>query len=221
MAIWKNRRPLISSPAPTERRSFIKKIFAFAAGGAVVAAANPRTASAGLDPFIGEIALVPYNFPPRGWAFCDGQIMSIAQNTALFSLLGTTYGGNGQTTFALPDLRGRVPMHVGGGQGPGLSPYSLGQMGGVEAVTLLTTQMPAHGHAVNASSANGTSDDPSNAIMGKNASGVPQYSAAAPNAVMAAAAIAPAGGNQPHENRPPYTGLNYIIALEGIFPSRN
>jgi microcystin-dependent protein len=221
MAIWKNRRPVVSSPAPTERRSFIKKIFAFAAGGAVVAASTPRTAAADGDPFIGEIALVPYNFPPRGWAFCDGQIMSIAQNTALFSLLGTTYGGNGQTTFALPDLRGRVPIHVGGGQGPGLSAYVLGEVGGAESVTLLMAQMPAHGHAVNASTANGTSDNPNNAIMAKNASGVPQYGMAAPNAIMAPAAIAPAGGNQPHENRPPFTGLNYIIALEGIFPSRN
>lgn len=222
MAIWKNRRPVVPAPEPAERRSFIKRILAFAAGGAVVAAATPRTASAGIDPFIGEIALIPYNFAPQGWAFCDGQLLSIAQNTALFSLLGTTYGGNGQTTFALPDLRGRVPLHTGGsGAGPGLSSYNLGEQGGVEAITLLASQMPSHNHLVNASSANGTSDSPASAVMGKNASGVPQYSGAAPNATMAAAAIAAAGGGQPHENRPPYLGLNYVIALQGIFPSRN
>ncbi len=230
MAIWKHRRPVISAPgttvptpdttANTERRGFIKRVFAFAAGGAVVAAANPRTAAADGDPFLGEIALVPYNFAPRGWAFCDGQILSIAQNTALFSLLGTTYGGNGQTTFALPDLRGRVPMHCGGGPGPGLSTYNLGQTGGVENVTLLASQMPAHNHALNANSANGTSDSPVNALPGKNASGVPQFSAAS-NAAMAAGAIGLTGGNQPHENLQPYLGLNYVIALQGIFPSRN
>jgi microcystin-dependent protein len=222
MAIWKNRRAIVTTAAPAERRSFMKKIFAFAAGGAVVAATNPRTAMAGDTPFIGEIALVAFNFEPRGWAFCNGQLMSIAQNTALFSLLGTQFGGNGQTTFGLPDLRGRVPMHYGGGSaGPGLSPYQMGEMGGVENVTLLATQMPAHNHLMNANMANGTSDSPNNAVMAKNASGVPQYTAAAPNTAMAAAAIAPAGGNQPHENRPPYLGLNYVIALQGIFPTRN
>jgi len=235
MAIWKNRRPVVRATEPTavptpepivapatERRSFIKRILAFAGVGAVVAAVNPRTASADGDPWIGEIALVPYNFAPRGWAFCDGQLLPINQNTALFSLLGTQFGGNGQTTFALPDLRGRVPLHVGGsGAGPGLSAYSVGEMGGVENITLIASQMPTHNHLVNASSANGTSDSPSNNIMGKNASGVPQYGTGAPNAAMAAGAIANTGGNQPHENRPPFLGLNYIIALEGIFPSRN
>lgn len=222
MPIWKNRRPVAAAPDTTiERRSFIKRIFAFAAGGAVVAAATPRVASAGLDPFLGEIALVPYNFAPQGWAFCDGQLLAISQNTALFSLLGTQFGGDGRTTFALPDLRGRVPMHVGGGPGPGLSPYAIGEMGGVEGVTLLATQMPSHNHGLNANSANGTSDSPVNGIMGRNASGVPQYSGGAPNATMAAAAIAATGGNQPHENRPPFLGLNYIIAMQGIFPSRS
>lgn len=228
MPLWKNRRPIAvapdsaaAAPDPTERRSFIKRVLAFAAGGAVVAAANPRVAKADGDPFIGEIALVPFNFEPMGWAFCNGQILPIAQNQALFALLGTTFGGNGTTTFALPDLRGRVPLHSGLSVGPGLSPYALGQNGGVEAVALLASQMPAHNHALNADSANGTSDTPANAIMGKNASGVPQYSGAAPTTAMAAAAIAPAGGNQPHENRPPYLALNYIISLFGIFPPRS
>jgi microcystin-dependent protein len=221
MAIWKNRRPVVSAPEPTERRSFIKRLLAFTAGGAVVAAATPRTALAGADAFIGEISLVAFTFAPRGWAFCDGQLLPIAQNTALFALLGTTYGGNGQTTFALPDLRGRVPLHAGGGTGPGLSTYNLGESAGVENVTLLAGQMPAHNHLMNASSANGTSDSPANGIMGKNASGVPQYGTGAPNATMAAGAIGAAGSNQPHENRPPYLGLNFVICLEGIFPSRN
>ena len=228
MPLWKNRRPIAVAPdsvaaAPdtTERRSFIKRVLAFVAGGVVVAAATPRVAKADGDPFLGEIALVPYTFAPKGWAFCDGQILSIAQNTALFALLGTTFGGNGQTTFALPDLRGRAPLHVGGSQGPGLSAYFLGQSGGVEGVTLLASQMPTHSHGVNADGGNGTSDSPSNAIMGKNASGVPQYSGNAPTTTMAAAAIANAGGSQPHENRPPFLAMNYIIAMQGIFPSQN
>lgn len=221
MAFWNRRSAVVAAPANAERRGFIKRMFAFAAAGAVVAAATPRTALADGDPWIGEIALVPFNFAPRGWAFCDGQILSIAQNTALFALLGTTYGGNGQTTFALPDLRGRVPMHAGGGSGPGLSAYTLGEQGGVENVVLIQGQMPVHNHLENVSSANGTSDSPSNAILARNASGVPQYGTGAPNAAMAAGAIANAGGGQPHENRPPFLGLNYIIALEGIFPSRN
>jgi len=220
MPIWKNRRPNAAAPNSTERRGFLKRMLAFVAGGAVVAAARPNVAKADGDPFLGEIALVPYNFEPRGWAFCDGQLLAISQNTALFALLGTTYGGNGQTTFALPDLRGRTPIHAGGGPGPGLSQYLLGQTSGVESVTLSTNQMPTHNHVLNANSANGTSDTPANGVMGKNASGVPQYSAAS-NAAMAAAAIGNAGGNQAHENRPPSLGLNYVIALQGIFPSRN
>jgi microcystin-dependent protein len=227
MAQWKNRRPVIAAasaatPAAAEdqpRRGFLKRLLTLTAGGAVVAAANPPAASAGIDQWIGEIALVGFNFEPQGWAFCNGQLLAISQNTALFSLLGTTYGGNGTTNFALPDLRGRVPLHFG--QGPGLSLYNLGQAGGVEAIALTMNQMPAHNHLVNASAANGTSDTPTNAIPGKNASGVPDYSSAAPNTQMAPGAIAPAGANQPHENRPPYLALNFVIALQGIFPSRN
>jgi microcystin-dependent protein len=167
-----------------------------------------------MDPFLGEIRLFAGNFAPNGWALCNGQIMSIAQNTALFSLLGTTYGGNGQTTFALPDLRGRVPVHAG--QGPNLSNYSLGQQGGVESVTLTTNHMPAHTHTLNASSNDETTNRPTNAVPAKG--GV--YDGTL-NTTMNPGVVGNAGGSQPHENLPPHLTLNYIIALQGIFPSRN
>ena len=160
------------------------------------------------------------NFAPRGWAFCSGQLLSIAQNTALFSILGTTYGGNGQTTFALPDLRSRVPMHPG--QGPGLTPRSLGEMGGTETVTLLNSQMPAHTHqatvAPKASTSETTDTLPTNQYPA--AGGV--YSPTA-NAQMGSSdvTVGVSGGNQPHNNMSPFTCVNFIIALEGIFPSRN
>ena len=165
-------------------------------------------------PFLGEIRIFPYNFAPRGWALCNGQILSIAQNTALFSLLGTTYGGNGQTTFALPDLRGRVPNSSG--QGPGLSSYSLGQVGGTEAVTLTQQELPSHNHAVNSTNADATSSRP-----GGNFPAAGGGYNSAPSNNMAPAMIANAGGNQPHNNVQPYLTLNYCIALEGIYPSRN
>ena len=172
------------------------------------------------EPFIGEIRMFGGNFAPRGWALCHGQILSIAQNTALFSLLGTTYGGNGQTTFGLPDLRGRAP--IGWGQGPGLSNRSLGEVGGVENVTLTAQQMPAHSHAANASGNSGNTNTPVGKVWSKDA-GVQSatYTGNAPNGVMAANAIGSAGGSQPHENMPPYMAMNYVIALEGIYPSRN
>ena len=166
------------------------------------------------SPFLGEILLVPYNFAPRGYAFCNGQILSIAQNTALFALLGTTYGGNGVQTFALPDLRGRVP--VSSGQGPGLQPYSLGEIGGFEAVTLLSTQMPAHNHSVGCLADDADQGSPQNHFPANAAS----YSATG-GQTMNPAMIGVAGGNQPHENRPPYLVINYVIALQGIFPSRS
>jgi microcystin-dependent protein len=165
------------------------------------------------EPFIGSIVLFAGNFAPRGWAFCNGQILSIAQNTALFSILGTTYGGNGQTTFALPDLRGRVP--VSQGQGPGLSNYSLGETAGVESVTLLQQQMPTHTHTQPASNGQQTTNRPNGAVPAQG--GV--YASAGDGSALDP--TSPAGGSQPHENRPPYLALNYIIALEGIFPSRN
>lgn len=168
------------------------------------------------EPFIGEIRLLPYNFAPNGWALCNGQIMSIAQNTALFSLLGTTYGGNGQTTFALPDLRGRVA--VSSGQGPGLSDYTLGEQSGLESVTLTQGQMPIHNHGVNCSTGDPDQGNPRNGFPAN----APSYAAGATaGATMNAGMIANTGGNQPHENRSPYLVLNYCIALVGIFPSRN
>jgi len=168
------------------------------------------------EPFLGQIILVPYNFAPRGWAFCNGQILSIAQNTALFSLLGTTYGGNGQTTFALPDLRGRTALSAG--QGPGLSNYDLGQVSGSETVTLTINQMPQHNHGVNtqASTSDATSNKASNNYLATGNS----Y-AATQDTTMAPQTVQLAGGSQPHENLQPYLTLNYCIALEGIFPSRN
>jgi microcystin-dependent protein len=168
------------------------------------------------DPFIGELRLFPYNFAPRGWAFCSGQILPISQNTALFSLLGTTYGGNGQTTFALPDLRGRVP--VSSGQGPGLSSYDLGQSGGTESVTLNLNQTPAHNHLVNGSSNDATDSRPDGTFPA--AVGAGAY-AKSSDVQMNQGMISQAGGSQPHENIQPYLTLNWCIALEGIFPSRN
>jgi len=180
------------------------------------------------QPFIGMIVLFAGNFAPRNWAFCSGQLLPIAQNTALFSILGTTYGGNGQTTFALPDLRGRVPLHPG--QGPGLSTRYLGEAGGVENVTLTTLQMPAHNHSVtmalNVKNAAGNSPSPAGSVLANEAAGVTaMYSNAAPDTAMASGAVTgsvgTAGGSQPTSIMQPYLGVNYIIALYGIYPSRN
>ncbi|WNG57681.1 phage tail protein [Archangium gephyra] len=175
------------------------------------------------EPFVGEIRMFAGNFAPRGWAFCQGQILPIAQNQALFSILGTTYGGNGQTTFALPDLRGRYPMQPG--QGPGLSPRTLGEQGGSETVTLIANQMPAHTHALTAHGAAGDSISPQggfNAGLTLSGTGQPEslYASSA-DTTMNPAAIGIAGGSQPHNNMSPFLCLNFIIALEGIYPSRN
>lgn len=173
------------------------------------------------DPFLGEIKLVPYNFAPRGWAFCAGQILSIAQNTALFALIGTTFGGDGQTTFALPDFRGRVPLSSG--QGPGLSNYDLGQVGGEETHTLTTNEMPTHSHTARAHNGNGNSNVANNNIWSKDAGvqSATYNSVANPAGAMSPSAIATTGGSQPHNNLQPLLCVNFIIALQGIFPSRN
>jgi len=167
------------------------------------------------DPFIGEIKPVAFNFPPRGWAFCEGQLLPINQNQALFSLLGTTYGGNGQTTFALPDLRGRVP--IGSGTGPGLSPKNLGERAGAESITLLQTEIPAHTHTVRCAGAATTQ-----AAAGNVPAVHQSHNIYAPTGAetFAADAVGITGGSQPHDNMAPYLTIGYAIALQGIFPSR-
>ena len=171
------------------------------------------------DPFLGEIRMFTGNFAPKGWAMCSGQILPINQNTALFSILGTTYGGDGQTTFALPDLRGRVPVHFG--QGPGLSGYSEGQTGGVESVVLIPPQIPAHTHSVNAATTGGSQASPASGFPAVESTGTSLNYSPASNTTMNGAMIAPNSGGQAHENRQPFLAVNFIIALQGIYPSRN
>ncbi len=163
-------------------------------------------------PYLGEIRIVSFDYPPRGWAKCDGQLMPIGQNQALFSLFGTMYGGDGNITFALPDFRGRVPLHVGAG-------FTVGQVSGEESHTLITSQMPAHTHFGQASSAGASQLDASAGLWANG--GQPAYTAAAPNAVMRADAVSPVGGSQPHNNMSPYLVLNFCVAIQGVFPSRN
>lgn len=170
------------------------------------------------EPFLGQIAFVPYNFVPQNWAACNGQLLSIAQNQALFSLLGTTYGGNGTTTFALPDMRGRVLVHEGQAPG-GPTNYTMGQTGGTESVTLLVTQMPAHSHTVNAVTAEGNQNSPTNVLPADTKGLDKEYSDANANTTMKATMVNPTGGSQPHENRPPFVTLKCIIALYGVYPS--
>jgi len=176
------------------------------------------------DNFVAEIRIFPFNFAPKGWAFCDGQLMSISQNTALFSLLGTTYGGDGKSNFALPDLKGSAPMHIGGAQpGPGLSVRVLGESGGEQTVTLLATEMPAHSHGAQAASG-GNSTSPVNNAWASGQKGFGNvYAASNPqtNVQMNPLGTSINGGNLPHNNMPPYLGLNFCIALQGIFPARS
>jgi microcystin-dependent protein len=171
------------------------------------------------DPFVAEIRIFPFNFAPKGWAWCDGQLLPLSQNTALFSLLGTTYGGDGKSTFALPDLQGRAPMHPG--QGPGLSLHDLGETGGSETVTLLESEIPSHSHSLNASNspANQPGPDPNNSLA--RTQGATPYVPALPTpTMMAAESLAPAGGDQPHNNMMPYVTFYFNIALQGVFPPR-
>jgi microcystin-dependent protein len=166
------------------------------------------------EPFLGQLLCVGFNYAPTGWALCQGQLLSIAENSALFSLLGTTYGGDGINTFGVPDLQGRSP--IGFGQGPGLSNYSQGEKGGVETVTLNSQQMPLHSHGVGCLSGDPRDTSP----VGGVPAGGGSYSPTG-NATMAPTMIQPAGGGQAHENRAPYLVLNWIIALEGIYPQRS
>jgi microcystin-dependent protein len=168
------------------------------------------------NPFLGEVVLFAGNFAPRGWAFCAGQILAISTNTALFSILGTTYGGNGQTTFALPDLRSRVA--TGQGQGPGLSSYTLGQQSGTETVTLNAQQLPPHQHTAMVFGDTGDSGKPAGNFLAGIDNG---YKSTSDGTQLNGAMIGGGGSSQPHDNIQPYTTLNYIICVEGLYPSRN
>lgn len=171
------------------------------------------------EPFIAEIRVLPYNFAPRGWARCDGQLLPISQNTALFSLLGTNFGGDGKVTFGLPNLQDRFAM--GAGDGPGLTPRSLGEITGQANVTLTSAEMPAHSHTLMAGLTPNASS-PAGAVMSPTASGGGNvYRAPGALAGMAAGSVGPAGGNQPHNNRQPYLGLQFCIAMQGIYPPRS
>ena len=172
------------------------------------------------DPFVAEIRIFPFNFAPRGWAWCDGQLMPISQNTALFSLLGTTYGGDGKSNFALPDLQGSAPMHPD--QGPGLSPHDLGEIGGSDTVTLLQSEIPAHAHALRASTDPGDLNVPTPIRSIARSTNANLYKTTNTDFVaMNPSVLAPAGGDQPHNNLMPYLTLYFNIALQGVFPPRS
>jgi microcystin-dependent protein len=170
------------------------------------------------DPFVGEIKMIGFSFPPPGWAFCDGKILDTQQHSALYSLLGNAFGGDGETNFALPDLQSRVPIGVG--QGAGLSDYVWGQQGGQEAVALQPEQLPAHSHALKANSGDAEQHDPNHNLFAKSPR-APAYSANKPNTTMDSTAIANTGDGHPHDNLPPYLAIYFIIALQGVFPNRN
>ncbi len=170
------------------------------------------------DPFVAEIRIFPFNFAPKGWAFCDGQLMPLSQNTALFSLLGTTYGGDGKSNFALPDLQGSVPMFWD--QGPGLSLRDIGETGGSETITLLGSEMPAHSHGAQASIGVSNSNDATGLAYGRPFGGGALYGPATNLADMAPQAVAVAGGSLPHNNLMPYLTLNFCIAMQGVYPPR-
>ena len=176
------------------------------------------------DPFVAEVRIFPFNFAPKGWAFCDGQLLPISQNTALFSLLGTTYGGDGKSTFALPNMQGNAPIHTGANQpGPGLSLYDLGETGGSQTVSLLESEIPGHNHTVMASTSTANRTAPATNSFARTASGATPYipnSPLPPLVTMSDQTLTPAGGDQPHNNMQPYLTLNFCIAMQGIFPAR-
>ena len=172
------------------------------------------------EPFLGEIRLFAGTFAPVGWNFCNGELLAISENDALFALIGTTYGGDGQATFALPDLRGRVPVHQGTGQG--LSPYTIGQTGGAEAVTLTVAQIPTHSHTLQVTTNQGTTADPKGNVIAAAPGTCSVFAARPANTLYNSAHVSPStSGNLPHENRQPFVAINYIIALQGIWPPQN
>jgi microcystin-dependent protein len=173
-----------------------------------------------MDPFVAEIRIFPFNFAPKGWAFCDGQLLPLSQNTALFSLLGTTYGGDGKSNFALPDMQGNAPMHPG--QGPGLSLHDLGETGGSETVSLLESEIPSHSHAVMAAVNPALLFMPASTTSLARSQNENLYQTVVNTNIVSLSdnAIAPAGGDQPHNNMQPYLTLNFCIALQGVFPPR-
>ncbi len=166
------------------------------------------------EPFLAEIRMIGFIFAPRGWAFCDGQILPINQNQSLYSLLGTTYGGDGRTSFGLPDLRGRIPFHVGNGK-------TLGQKAGQETHTLTQQEMPVHRHALHGYAGRGDAADPVNHLLAESSTGDLQYASDSLNEKMSSAAIGNTGNGQPHNNLPPYLVVNFVIALQGVFPPLN
>jgi microcystin-dependent protein len=172
-----------------------------------------------MDPFVAEIRIFPFNFAPKGWAWCDGQLLPISQNTALFSLLGTTYGGDGKSNFALPDMQGNAPMHPG--QGPGLSLHDLGETGGSETVTLLESETPSHSHSQRAANLPGSGSTPQpTAVLARTINAFGYVTGSLALAAMSPNSLSPTGGDQPHNNMQPYLTLNFNIALQGVFPPR-
>ena len=172
------------------------------------------------DPFVAEIRIFPFNFAPKGWAWCDGQLLPISQNTALFSLLGTTYGGDGRSTFALPNLQVQAPMHPG--QGPGLSLHDLGETGGSDTVTLLESEIPSHGHSLQGTASIANQNNPADKLFGRPFGGGSRFKApaGATAVTLASQAVAPAGGDQPHNNLMPYLTCYFNIAMQGVYPPR-
>ena len=170
------------------------------------------------EPFVGEIRMFAGNFAPRGWAFCDGQLLAVSQNDALFSLFGTIYGGDGRTTFGLPELRGRIPIHAG--SGPGLSPRNLGAKSGTEKEALTTAQLPSHSHAMRANTGLANQTSPAGHVLAQSST-LNQYFETAPSVDLGASTVVAIGGSQSHDNIQPFLCIHFIVALSGIYPSRN
>lgn len=200
----------------SSRRSFIRRTLGALAVGAWLGRGEKAVAGGSDQPYLGEIRMFAGDFAPAGWAFCDGRLLAVDEYPELFDLLGARYGGDGQVLFAVPDLRGRAPVHMG--TGPGLPVRNLGDVDGVETVTLTVSQMPAHSHSAGASSTGGNLNNPAGNVPAIDAAGAPRYGAS-PDTTLASGALVVAGGSQPHTNMQPYLALNFIIALFGFIPT--